>query len=129
MDRTVCYGTCPAYTVTAHADGRVVFEGREHVARVGAAKWRVTPAVVAGLVAAAERAGHAGFPDDLSGPDACPQEATDGATTTTTVRTAAATKRVAHYSGCHGFAGRETLRAFEDEVDRALGTTAYVGPR
>ena len=127
LERTLCYGTCPAYTVSAYADGRVVFEGREHVARVGTARWAVPPAVVAGLGAAAAEAGYASFPAalaEVSG--AC---ATDHPSAVTTVRTAAGTTRVAHDLGCRGFAGEAALVAFEAEVDRALGTAAYVGPR
>ncbi len=128
LERTLCYGTCPAYTVSAYADGRVVFEGREHVARVGTARWTVSPAAVAGLVAAAAEAGHAGLPEELTG-DACPRSATDNPAVITTVRTAGRTQRVAHDLGCRGFAGEAALVAFEAEVDRALGTAAYVGPR
>jgi biotin carboxylase len=127
LERTVCYGTCPAYTVAAYADGRVVFDGRDHVARVGVAERHVDPAVVAALVARAEAAGHAGFTEALAEPNVmC---ATDNPAAITTVRTAARTTHVAHDLGCRGFAGEAALRAFEDEVDRALGTAEWVGPR
>ena len=125
LERTQCYGTCPAYTVAAFADGRVMFEGREHTARPGAAEWRVAPAVVAGLVAAAERAGHARASEALAGA-VC---ATDNPAAITTVRTDAGTTQVAHDLGCRGFAGEAALVAFEVEIDRALGTAASVGPR
>ena len=55
--------------------------------------------------------------------------ATDHPSAVTTVRTGAGTTRVAHDLGCRGFAGEAALVAFEAEVDRALGTAAYVGPR
>ncbi|HEX9951997.1 MAG TPA: DUF6438 domain-containing protein [Rubricoccaceae bacterium] len=130
LERTACFGWCPVYTVTAFADGRVAFEGREHVATVGAAEGRVDPAVVAGLVAQAEAADHAGYPDALTrGSDACERVSTDGPTATTTVRTASGVSRVEHYGGCRGFAGEVALTAFEAEVDRALETAAWVGPR
>ena len=130
LERTACYGPCPVYTVSATAGGRVVFEGRAHVARVGTAVARVAPAVVAGLVARAEAADHAGYPDALTqGSGACERVSTDGPTATTTVRTAGGVSRVEHYSGCNGFTGEAALAAFEAEVDRALGTAAWVGPQ
>jgi glucose/arabinose dehydrogenase len=130
LERTACYGRCPAYTVSAFADGRVVFEGLGHVATMGTAVRRVDPAVVAGLVSRAAEVGHAAYPDALTwGNDACERISTDGPTATTTVRTAAGTSRVEHYGGCRGFKGEGALTAFETEVDRALGTADWVGPR
>lgn len=35
LERTVCFGFCPEYTVTIHGDGRVVYEGRRNVRVVG----------------------------------------------------------------------------------------------
>src|SRR5262252_8625610 len=31
LERTHCYGNCPAYTVTIHGDGRVEYAGKEYV--------------------------------------------------------------------------------------------------
>ena len=123
LERTGCLGTCQAYTVSATAAGRVVFEGRAHVARVGTAEWRVAPSVVAGLVAAAEAAGHARAGARGFHWGTC---ATDHPSAVTTVRTAAGTTRVWHNLGCSGFAGEAALLAFESEIDRALGTAPYV---
>jgi hypothetical protein len=35
LERGVCFGACPDYTVTIHGDGRVVYEGRRFVAQTG----------------------------------------------------------------------------------------------
>lgn len=35
LERTVCFGACPDYTVTIHGDGTVVYEGRNFVAVEG----------------------------------------------------------------------------------------------
>ncbi len=129
LERTVCFGTCPDYTVAAYADGRVVFDGRQFVARTGRAEWRVAPSVVAGLVAEAVRIGHARYPESLSGPGVCPQEATDNPTAMTTVQAASGRSHVVHYRGCQGFRGKAELLAFEDAIDRDLGTSAYVRTR
>ncbi|HEX8385044.1 MAG TPA: DUF6438 domain-containing protein, partial [Rubricoccaceae bacterium] len=127
LERTACYGTCPVYTVSAYADGRVVFEGREHVAHVGTTEGRVVPAVVSRLVAEAEAAGLARFPAALAA--ASGTCATDHPSVLTTVRTPAGTTRVEHDRGCRGFEGEAALVAFEDEVDRALGTAVWVEAR
>lgn len=31
LEQTACYGTCPAYKVTIHGDGNVVYVGNNHV--------------------------------------------------------------------------------------------------
>ncbi|HEX9951994.1 MAG TPA: DUF6438 domain-containing protein [Rubricoccaceae bacterium] len=126
LERTPCYGRCPAYTVAAYADGRVVWTGAQHVGTTGPSEWRVAPAVVAGLVRQAETARHAAFPAMLDGPVACPSFHTDGAGAVTTVRTAEAVHTVTHNRGCRGFAGEAALVAFEDAIDRDLGTTPRV---
>lgn len=130
LERTPCYGRCPVYTVAVYTDGRVVFDGRQHVAREGRSEGRVGPEAVARLVASAEAAGHAGFPASLTRPSgACPTFRTDQPGAVTTVRTAGGTSRVEHDLGCSGFAGEAALTAFEGEVDRVLGTAAWVGSR
>jgi hypothetical protein len=37
LERKACFGECPAYTVTIHGDGIIVFEGTQYVAHVGRA--------------------------------------------------------------------------------------------
>ena len=127
LQRTECYGTCPAYTVSVFADGRVVFAGDRFVDTTGTAEGRVDPAVVAGLVAAAVRIGYETLPARLDTQQTCPQLATDNPSAITTVRTAGWTRSVAHDHGCRGFKGEKELTAFEDDIDRALGTDAWVG--
>jgi len=38
-----CFGTCPVYTVTVHADGSGTFEGQRFTAVTGSRAFRVTP--------------------------------------------------------------------------------------
>ncbi|MCP4440231.1 MAG: hypothetical protein GY810_14905 [Aureispira sp.] len=35
LERTTCYGVCPYYKISVYADGRVVYEGKKHVGRIG----------------------------------------------------------------------------------------------
>ena len=50
LQRTPCIGQCPSYELTIHGDGRVVYEGREGVARTGRIEARIDTTIVAGLV-------------------------------------------------------------------------------
>ena len=127
LERTPCFGFCPAYTVAAYADGRVVWTGMSNVQAAGTAEWQVAPAVVAGLVRQAAEASHAAFPKRLTSGDACPEFVTDQPGAITTVRTASGAHTVTHNLGCSGFRGEAALTAFEQAIDRDLGTAARVG--
>src|SRR5215471_1107147 len=35
LERIGCFGTCPAYTVAIHGDGRIEYDGKSHVKQVG----------------------------------------------------------------------------------------------
>ena len=127
LQRTVCFGTCPAYTVSAYADGRIVYQGDQFVETTGTAEGHVDPSVVAGLVVSAVALGYTALPARLDSQESCPQFATDNPSANTTVRTSDWTRSVDHYHGCRGFKNEKALTAFEDEIDRALGTAAWVG--
>ena len=44
LERTVCYGTCPAYTLRITGDGSVEYEGMRYVRVIGKATARISPA-------------------------------------------------------------------------------------
>ncbi len=41
LERTTCFGTCPAYKVTLRNDGTIIYEGREFVEKKGTYKGQV----------------------------------------------------------------------------------------
>ena len=41
LERTACYGNCPAYTVTIHGDGRVEYNGKTPVKEKGLREGRI----------------------------------------------------------------------------------------
>ncbi|TDN38440.1 hypothetical protein E4631_02910 [Hymenobacter sp. UV11] len=55
FQRTPCYGTCPAYTASIFADGRVEYEGQRFVPVLGKHTLRLPPSTVAEMLAAAQR--------------------------------------------------------------------------
>jgi len=50
LQRTGCYGSCPAYRLELRGDGLVSYRGDAFVVAQGSYQWRVAPAVVAALV-------------------------------------------------------------------------------
>ena len=128
LERTECYGKCPAYTVVISGGGAVLYSGTAHVTRTGEVRDTLGPGAVRRLVAAFDAAGHSAFPDSLSwGSSACETISTDNPTTTTTLTIGTRTKRVVHYYGCRGFTGEAALTALETEIDRVAGTDRWAG--
>lgn len=41
LERTTCFGSCPAYTVTLRSDGTIIYEGRKFVEMTGTYKGQV----------------------------------------------------------------------------------------
>lgn len=56
LERTQCFGTCPAYTISISGDGRVDWFGRANVAALGRRAGRVTAAELAELSRRIDRA-------------------------------------------------------------------------
>ena len=136
LERTRCYGSCPAYSVTVARNGAVRFEtvsgddGRVTIVAADRA-----PGALSGLAAQAERAGFYAFPDVIAADRVlCPDSATDHPTVTVTIHRSEGTKRVADYRGCAALASDSltralaALRAFEDSVDVAVNTARWVAP-
>ncbi len=55
FERTVCLGTCPVYLVSVFADGRVAYDGRQHVPVTGQKTFKLAPAVVSEMLQMAEK--------------------------------------------------------------------------
>lgn len=71
LSRTVCFGTCPEYTVTIHGDGRVDWLGKEYVDVTGERHARISQAQLDELAATIDRIGFFGL-DDHGAPPADP---------------------------------------------------------
>ncbi len=56
MERTMCLGTCPTYTLTIYGDKTLVYEGRIHVATEGTITTTVSLDQIEQLVTAFEKA-------------------------------------------------------------------------
>jgi hypothetical protein len=50
MERTMCFGTCPAYKLTIYGDGRVDYEGNNYVGVIGKQTGKISQEEVKELV-------------------------------------------------------------------------------
>jgi hypothetical protein len=128
LERTVCYGLCPAYKVTLRGDGTVLYEGDKYVKVHGKATDNVPPADVAAL---AKEFADAGF-DKLTVPDPCSKGiATDNPTNRLTVVRGGNRRTVVHYLGNQ--CAPPELSVLADAVDKTAHTDRWIrcgsGPR
>jgi Domain of unknown function (DUF6438) len=120
LERGVCLGSCPSYTVQIAGDGSVIYQGRACVAVRGEQRARIAADAVRGLVAR--------FRDldffTLRGRYA--SEVTDHPTTTTSIAFDGRGKSVVDYVGLEAGMPRG-VAALEDAIDAAAGTERWVG--
>ena len=135
LERTVCYGTCPAYRLRLSNRGEIRFDSHNP----GDEGRRVTDTVAAAtlpaLISRAKTVGFFDLPSEIAADSVlCHNRATDHPTVIVTVFARAQTKRVEDYHGCFETVEHETLpaitrlRAFEVEIDSALGSSRWVRP-
>jgi hypothetical protein len=116
LERTTCFGSCPAYTVRIQADGQVTWKGVNYVKVVGNASARV-PAVQARTLI--EKAVANGFWDLNAGYSA---NVTDAPTYFTTLHIGTREKRVGDYASM----APKPLQDLETEIDSLANTYRWV---
>lgn len=124
LERTTCFGACPAYTVRITSDGAVDYEGRQFVRVTGPVHAAVAPADVAALVDAFEKGGYFALEDSyrfIVQPDGSRSFVTDLPTTTTSIRVGKRAKRVVDYVGAPA-----VLHDFERRIDAVAGTQRWI---
>jgi len=119
LDRSVCFGACPDYSVTIASDGAVTYVGRNFVLERGERRGRADPEDIARLRAMARSAGFFRLRDDYRA------RVTDLPTTTLAISDQGRTKTVIDYGGA--MVGMpDSVRALQDEVDRVAGTARWI---
>jgi hypothetical protein len=125
LERTECYGFCPAYTVEVHPDGSVAYEGKAFVRVHGVAHATIAKATAEALFAQAACAGASSWSSDYTYP------VTDNPTANVTVDLGTGTVvRVKDYPPCHpastGYPGTpDTLCQLEEAIDKAANVEAW----
>lgn len=119
LERGVCFGFCPDYSVSITGDGQVSYEGRRFV-NVGGRQTATIPAAdVQRLLARFDAAGFNNLRDEYRA------EVTDLPTYVITLERNGRTKRVLDYGGV--MAGMpEAVRDLQDEIDRTANTARWV---
>lgn len=124
LERIGCFGTCPAYTLAVHGDGRVEYEGKDRVKEKGAREGQIEIAKVKALLSEFLKDNFVTLPEDY--PEAkCRRYCTDMATAITELTLKGVTHHVKHYYGCGGVP--KVLFDLEAAVDKAVNVEQWTG--
>jgi len=126
LERSVCFGTCPAYKVTIFDDGKVVYEGKDFVKRKGRVEARISKSELEELVGEFNRLNYLNLDDEYGVGDKCPESWTDYPSAVTSFTANGKTKRINHYLGCRGLPILDQLRALENKIDEVVNTKRWI---
>lgn len=126
LARTPCFGKCPVYSVTVHADGSVEYDGRRWVAVAGKRFAHANMAALGRLAAMLARKRLPLVVDYRPGKPACGAPVTtDMAGATITVTQGNARRTLYYYQGCPNVPG--WLPALAAQIDRAAQSGRWTG--
>jgi hypothetical protein len=136
LERTTCFGPCPAYRLSVAASGRVHFTSRNPGDASRTAQDMASRGAAAELLARAEQVGFFQLPERPADDSTlCPQRATDHPTVTVWVFGRERAGRVEDYTGCYVSVDPPRvaerllrLRAFEDAIDSVAGSSRWARP-
>jgi len=125
LERTGCYGTCPAYSVTIHGDGRVEYNGKSHVKEMGTREGRIEMDKIRALAPVFARMKFWGLAEDYSAAKCKGGVCTDMATAITELSIRGVTHRVKHYYGCGS--APKCLFNLESVIDKSANSEQWTG--
>ncbi len=123
MERTVCFGTCPAYELTIQKDGKVTFLGKEFVEHKGETTGMMSRENLNELIKIIHESHFMKIP---SSPE-CESRYTDMPSVFLTIQLDGKQHSVSHYHGCKGFEYEEELYELEEAIDSLAGTEKWIG--
>lgn len=127
LERTVCFGSCPIYSVTIASDGRVTFEGRQYTKIKGIVRGKISRKKFRQLVAQFQQTEYFSLPDRfVPGTKVCPQMVTDMPSAITSIHLQGKSKTVSHYHGCGNSGVLAQLSALETRIDEIAGTQKWI---
>jgi hypothetical protein len=124
FERTRCFGSCPAYLLTIHGDGKVQFLDKENKQSNSQKESTIDPMAVKALVSEFDRSKFLSLPDYLLEKCACTQ-CTDLPSAITEIVVHGKTHRVKHDYGC-GCAPK-ALFDLESAIDKAANVEQWTG--
>jgi hypothetical protein len=119
LERTMCFGKCPVYTLTIYGDGTVNYEGKKHVAVMGSQMARISENKVSQLIDEFMRINYFSLKDSYTR-----RGMTDMPSAITSIRIGGREKTVHHYYGDR--TAPPELKELEKKIDQIAGSAMWV---
>ncbi len=129
LNRTICYGSCPAYSLTIAASGKVAFEGRSFTGTIGKAEGKIDQKAIKELTGEFIKADFFNLKDNYSREkDGCREVWTDHPSETISITVNAKKKTVSHYFGCKNVTGNALQRITKlgERIDELVKSDKWV---
>ena len=120
LERGMCFGTCPVYSVSLFGNGTIAWVGEMYVEVIGNMTDSADPAMIKDLYDRLIEGGFLGLEDSYAF-----MNITDMPTAKLTVRNGTDVKQVYHYHG--DYSAPENLTQMEDAVDLVANTSRWIG--
>ncbi len=124
LERSRCYGTCPAYTVMIHGDGRVEYVGKNYVKTTGSQESQIQPEKIRSLLSEFENAKFLSL-EDYSRPNCKGRVCTDMPTVIVELTVKGVKHVVNHYYGCGS--APKSLFDLETAIEKTVNTEQWTG--
>ena len=122
LERIMCYGTCPIYSLKIAGDGTVIYEGKEFVKFKGVQRSSISSEEVAELLDSFNKAGFLRLKDRYDAPDIL-----DLPSAVTTLNIRGQIKSVFHHHGDRS--APKALRDLEEKIDRIANSQQWIVER
>jgi hypothetical protein len=124
LERSQCYGSCPAYKVAIYGNGRLEYVGESNVKLKGTKEAEIAMGDFKHLVSEFEKANY--FSTDQYAEKNCScRFCTDMPTVITEIQVKGTTHRVEHYYGCT--CAPKALWELEQAIDKIVRTEQWTG--
>ena len=125
FERTRCYGTCPAYALTIHGDGRIEYVGTKYVQVADTREGQIPSDVVRALLSEFAKAKFLAVPEDYSREKCNCRRCTDMPSAITELTVGPVSHRVNHYYGCA--CAPKALFDLESAIDKVVKAEQWTG--
>ena len=119
LERTMCFGKCPVYTLTIYGDGTVSYEGKKHVAVMGSQMASIGERKVNQLIDEFMRINYFSLQNSYT-----KRGMTDMPSAITSIRIGGREKTVRHYYGDR--TAPPELKQRESRIDEIVGSARWV---
>jgi hypothetical protein len=119
LERTLCYGSCPAYKLTVRGNGTVTWEGKKFVKTMGKVEGSISPEQFKQLVSEFDQAKYLLLNDGYT-----QISVTDAPYATTSITVDGKTKSVRHYLG--DASAPQRLTSLESKIDEIVNSDQWI---